>query len=72
MNIRTGIGITGLVGSILLSLAIATILALLNSLTGAVAGGFMPEFTDIFLSDHIQPFKEPIGSGLAILKFSTP
>jgi branched-chain amino acid transport system permease protein len=50
---------------------IATILGGLGSLTGAVAGGFMLGFIEIFLTaflpDHLQPFKEPIGLGLVIL-----
>ena len=50
---------------------IAAILGGLGSLTGAVAGGFLLGFIEIyltaFLPDHLQEFKEPIGLGLVVL-----
>ncbi len=50
---------------------IAAILGGLGSLTGAVAGGFLLGFIEIyltaFLPEHLQPFKEPMGLGLVIL-----
>jgi branched-chain amino acid transport system permease protein len=50
---------------------IAAILGGLGSLTGAVAGGFMLGFIEIFLTaylpDNYQPYKDSIGLGLVIL-----
>lgn len=50
---------------------IAAILGGLGSLTGAVAGGFLLGFIEIyltaFLPDSLQEFKEPIGLGLVVL-----
>lgn len=50
---------------------IAAILGGLGSLTGAVAGGFMLGFIEIFLTsylpDHLHPYKDSIGLGLVVL-----
>ena len=50
---------------------IAAILGGLGSLTGAVAGGFLLGFIEIyltaFLPDQLQEFKEPIGLGFVVL-----
>ncbi len=50
---------------------IAAILGGLGSLTGAVAGGFLLGFIEIyltaFLPDHLLEFKEPIGLGIVVL-----
>lgn len=50
---------------------IASILGGLGSLTGAVAGGFLLGFIEIyltaFLPEALQEFKEPIGLGIVVL-----